>query len=357
VKLQITTLIAGGLLALTLFGVAVAGQFEDGDAAYQRGDYATAMQLLRRALLADQGNVLHCRDDWCRNVLAEYNLGVMYAKGQGVPQDYAQAATWFRKAADQGNALAQANLGMAYDKGQGVPQDYAQAVAWYRKAADQGEAEAQLNLGAMYEYGQGVPQDYAQAATWLRKAADQGEDEAIFFLGMMCSLKQGARTVCEERPREHLDRPEPLAEEASAQTQSYKTETESSKYASEIHLQKQGGTFVIPVSINNALTLNFIIDTGAADVSIQADVVLTLMRTGTLLSEDFLGSQTYTLADGSTAPSDTFRIRTLKVGDREIENVTGSVAKVEGSLLLGQSFLTRFRSWSIDNERGVLLLN
>ena len=125
----------------------------------------------------------------------------------------------------------------------------------------------------------------------------------------------------------------------------------------EVSLERRGGTFVVPVLFNDTITLKCTIDSGAADVSVPADVVLTLMRTGTLRSEDFLGFQTYTLADGSTTPSDTFRIRTLKVGDREIENVTGSVAKVEGSLLLGQSFLTRFRSWSIDNERGVLLLN
>jgi clan AA aspartic protease (TIGR02281 family) len=133
-------------------------------------------------------------------------------------------------------------------------------------------------------------------------------------------------------------------------------EVGSNRSESEVQLQKSGGTFVIPVSINGALTLNFIIDSGAADVSIPADVVLTLMRTGTLRSEDFLGSTTYELADGSTVPSETFRIRSLRVGDREIENITGSVAKIEGHLLLGQSFLSRFKSWSIDNERGVLLL-
>jgi predicted aspartyl protease len=103
--------------------------------------------------------------------------------------------------------------------------------------------------------------------------------------------------------------------------------------------------------------LNFTIDSGASDVSIPADVVRTLMRTGTLRSEDFLGAQTYRLADGTTVPSETFRIRTLKVGDREIENVIGSVTKVEGTLLLGQSFLSRFNSWSIDNGRSLLVLN
>ena len=81
-----------------------------------------------------------------------------------------------------------------------------------------------------------------------------------------------------------------------------------------------------------------------------------LVRTGTLTSDDFLGSQTYTLADGSTTPSQRFVIRSLRVGDRVLENVTGSIAPVQGSLLLGQSFLSRFNSWSFDNQRQVLIL-
>ena len=75
--------------------------------------------------------------------------------------------SWYRKAADQGNASAQYNLGLMYWRSQGVPQDYAAAVSWYRKAADQGHADAQFNLGIMYEEGQGVPQDYAQAHMWF----------------------------------------------------------------------------------------------------------------------------------------------------------------------------------------------
>jgi clan AA aspartic protease (TIGR02281 family) len=118
-----------------------------------------------------------------------------------------------------------------------------------------------------------------------------------------------------------------------------------------------GGTFKVPVAINGQLTLDFIVDSGAADVSIPADVVLTLIRTGTLAEADFLDSQTYRMADGSTVPSQRFRIRSLKVGDTVLENVTGSVAPVAGSLLLGQSFLTRFKSWSIDNLRQALVLN
>jgi uncharacterized protein YraI len=118
-----------------------------------------------------------------------------------------------------------------------------------------------------------------------------------------------------------------------------------------------GGTFKVPVTINGKLTLDFIVDSGAADVSIPADVVMTLWRTGSIAEDDFLDSQTYRMADGSTVPSRRFRIRSLKVGDRVLENVTGSIAPVAGSLLLGQSFLTRFKSWSIDNQRQALVLN
>jgi D-alanyl-D-alanine carboxypeptidase len=124
-----------------------------------------------------------------------------------------------------------------------------------------------------------------------------------------------------------------------------------------VPLEEEGGIFTVPVLVNSAIRLNFIIDSGSADVSIPADVVLTLMRTGTLRDTDFIGKQSYKLADGSTVPSVTFRIRSLKVGDREIENVIASVTEVEGSLLLGQTFLSRFKSWSIDNQREVLVLN
>ena len=77
-------------------------------------------------------------------------------------RDFAQAATWFRRAADQGNASAQAKLGLMYVKGEGVPQDFAQAVNWSRKAADQGNAGGQTNIGMAYKNGEGVVLDYAR---------------------------------------------------------------------------------------------------------------------------------------------------------------------------------------------------
>jgi Sel1 repeat-containing protein len=165
VKQRSMPFLAGALvLALALLGTAAAGPLEDGAAAYQRGDYATAMRFWRP--LSDLGNAT-----------AQNNLGVMYYHGRGVLQDFTQAVAWYRKAADLGNAAAQNSLGVMYANGQGVPKDDAQAVAWYRKAADQGYAFAQSNLGSMYERGQGVPKNGAQAVAWYRKATgDKGAD-------------------------------------------------------------------------------------------------------------------------------------------------------------------------------------
>ena len=125
---------------------------------------------------------------------------------------------------------------------------------------------------------------------------------------------------------------------------------------SSIPLIKEGGVYRVSVLINAVIPLHFMVDSGAADVSIPADVVMTLVRTGTLSDQDFVGEQTYRLADGSEVKSKTFRIRQLKVGDRVVDNVLGSIADVNGSLLLGQTFLSRFKSVKFDYAQGVLVL-
>ncbi len=113
----------------------LAGPFEDATAAYNRGDYATALRI--RLELADQGDPA-----------AQVVLGLMYARGHGVPEDDAQAVEWYRKAAGQNFAWGQTNLGFMYASGRGVVKDEAEAVKWYLKAAEQGFAMAQDNLGA-----------------------------------------------------------------------------------------------------------------------------------------------------------------------------------------------------------------
>ena len=96
------------------------------------------------------------------NAAAQCGLGGLYEAGIGVSQDYAQAAFWYRKSAEQADSVAQVSLGYLYHEGHGVPLDYTQALAWCRKAAGQGNADAQKCLGRLYSEGQGVPQDYTQ---------------------------------------------------------------------------------------------------------------------------------------------------------------------------------------------------
>jgi hypothetical protein len=123
-----------------------------------------------------------------------------------------------------------------------------------------------------------------------------------------------------------------------------------------VKMIESGGVYHVPVLINDALKLDFIVDSGASDLTIPADVVLTLIRTGTIKEADFIGTQRYVLADGSAVSSGTFTIRSLKVGDRIITDVRASIADVNGSLLLGQSFLNKFKSWSQDNTTHELVL-
>ncbi len=122
---------------------------------------------------------------------AQFNLGIIYANGYGVTQEYDQAAYWFRKAAEKGDDAAQFNLGVMYASGQGVPQNYAEAVSWYHKAARQGNTNAHVNLGVMYAIGQGVAQNYDQAAYWFSSAAENGDDDAKYILGQMAASGQG----------------------------------------------------------------------------------------------------------------------------------------------------------------------
>ena len=153
------------LLVVACATGAAAGPIEEAKSAYERGEFALAARLYRP--LAEQGDAL-----------AQYNLGVLYRKGRGVPQDDVQARQWYEKAAVQGQAKAQFNLGTLYFNGEGVPKDYQQALRWFRLAADQGEAVAQTKIAIMYDDGQGVPHDIVQAYKWYSLAATNGDKPA-----------------------------------------------------------------------------------------------------------------------------------------------------------------------------------
>ena len=78
-----------------------------------------------------------------------------------------------------------------YESGEGVRLDFAEAAKWRRKAAEQGHAEAQFSLGMMYDIGLGVPKDYAEAAKWVRKAAEQGNADAKEWLEENAEERKG----------------------------------------------------------------------------------------------------------------------------------------------------------------------
>src|SRR5437868_2908085 len=164
---------ASAVLVFLLLGCGAAyaaTAYEQAFAAYQKGDYPLALKLLKPLaykeavkwyrLSAEQGD-----SD------AQYDLGLMYAGGHGVPEDLKQAAAWYKKSADQGNASAQLNLGAAYYSGQGVAKDLKQALKYIRLSAQQGNGRAQFNLASLYTNGEGTPQDLARALIWFNAAA------------------------------------------------------------------------------------------------------------------------------------------------------------------------------------------
>ena len=198
----------------------------------------------------------------------------------------------------------------------------------------------------MYYEGAGVPKDVVTAYMWFNLAAAKGLDIA----------KTNRDDIERQMTSQQIADAQKLGRELTAGGQGLADSRGATADKGLVPMMHEGGVFKVPVVINNQLALNFIVDSGAADVSVPADVVATLMRTGTITQSDFFGIQSYTLADGSQRSGRTFRIRLLKVGDVVLQDVMGSVASSNGDLLLGQSFLSRFKSWSVDNAKHILVL-
>ena len=150
-------LILGALIATRLTTPAFAG-LDDGLAAYDRGDYATAFGELAPTAAGGEP-------------AAQYALARMYLAGEGIARDSATGLKWLREAATNGVALAQYQLGVGYELGIVTPQDYSEAARWYRMAADRGVALAQYHLGLLYLNGLGVTGDLVAAHMWLNLAA------------------------------------------------------------------------------------------------------------------------------------------------------------------------------------------
>jgi TPR repeat protein len=135
-----------------------------GVAAYDRGDYFTALRTLQPSAQAGDG-------------LAQYHLGVMYLNGYGVPKKPELALEWLSKAASAGVRDAQSYMGAFNRRGDLVPRNYEEAMRWYLRAAKQDYENSQYNIALMYYRGEGVKPDLRTAYMWAVIASMGGEPE------------------------------------------------------------------------------------------------------------------------------------------------------------------------------------
>ena len=153
------------LVALAAAAPAARADFRDGVKAFRAAEYALAHAEWMP--LAEAGNPP-----------AQYNVGILFQYGLGVAKDFAEAARWYRLAADNAHPNAQAKLGYLLARGFGVAKDFAASARWFREAAEQGVADAQFNIGVMYATGSGIEYDAVQGLMWLNLAHGAGVPEA-----------------------------------------------------------------------------------------------------------------------------------------------------------------------------------
>ncbi|MBL6616150.1 MAG: clan AA aspartic protease [Reyranella sp.] len=118
--------------------------------------------------------------------------------------------------------------------------------------------------------------------------------------------------------------------------------------------QRMGGVFVLSGLLDTTTQAYFIVDSGAATVQVPEEAVEEMKRKGTLTEADFMGQHRFILADGRGMQQRVFRLRTLQIGDRTMENVMATMGAPKSRALLGQSFLRRLNWWKIDNVRNAI---
>ena len=162
--LRLTAFLITILSCISVYSI----EYKDIQAVREKEGNKAAFTLLKQ--LAEQGDSY-----------AQFNLGVMYDKGEGTTKNYIQAFNWYKKAAEQGNAQAQCNLGNMYRYGIGIPKNYMQAFNWFKMAAEQGNAQAQCNLGVMHNDGLGTPKNYVEAYKWysIAAASDSSSEDKV----------------------------------------------------------------------------------------------------------------------------------------------------------------------------------
>ena len=148
----------------------IVDRVEAGRRAYMSGDFQAALSIWQpRAEAGDP--------------VAQAWVGSLYANGDGVALDDAEALRWYVKAAEGGNAAAQANVGAFHALGRGTARDYVKAAEWLARAGDNGDVNGLFNLAVLYAKGEGVEKDAAKAASCYRRAAERGHYPSQARLG------------------------------------------------------------------------------------------------------------------------------------------------------------------------------
>ena len=194
---------ACGATALVLISLVVIAAFPTVVRAQDAAAPPIAFETLMR--LAEQGNSV-----------AQNNLGLRYAQGDGTEKDNAEALKWYLRAAEQGLPEAQNNVGLMYAEGLGAPRNDFEAVRWYRLSALQEFAVAQNNLGWMYDQGRGVERNYEEAARWYRRSAEQELPNALFNLAAMYEAGFGVDQDLNEAVRWYRKAADQQHEQAAA---------------------------------------------------------------------------------------------------------------------------------------------
>jgi len=291
----------------------------------------------------------------------QFRLGVLYAESQNL----AEAARYYRLAADQHHHDAEARLALLKCNGTGVPKDVDDCIKLYRLAADGGVTLAQVNLAGRYLTGDGTTVNHPEAARLARLAADTGDNMGQLLLAICYENGTGVGRDRSEAIR--LYRLSAGQGNASAQKSLVRLGVQPAPVAAPpprtvaastltVTLRRQSGVLMVPAVLNELVSANFVVDSGASDVVIPENLLQDLRSAGKFKDTDFTGTQMVKIADGSVVKSRTFVLRSFSVSNRVLDNVRASVAPANATPLLGQSFLQRFASWSIDNERQVLLL-
>jgi TPR repeat protein len=188
------TLPGGSRLRLVgIVGVVVVLALVVGAEVLRIGPFSPARQYTASAAPSDPALRLAYYQQGARagDANAELQLAILYAKGEGIAQDYATAATWFQAAANQGSARAEYDLGVLNERGRGVQVDLTRAANLYLKAAQAGHPLAEYNVAVCYTKGQGIRKDLPEAALWYRRAAVQGVVQAMINLGMVYEKGEG----------------------------------------------------------------------------------------------------------------------------------------------------------------------